>query len=312
MTIIRHTRSLSLALNGRGISTISNLPGKLVHYIIADSLHELGDFARTSKLKSSSSSNHWDMGLGLDRAISYCFTGDEEGVKASDELLSRMEEHIQMPSTRAIWTDEVSGAFPNIPAYIAGQPLNMRTRQRAQTESAPLAIMVDLGISAAISAQQVRNRGTAILALVRALSAHRPIELWAMDFGSADDGAATAYSFGHSRISNAVCCAAKIETSPLDLSTACYALTHPAFVRQVLFGLEEKYHDFRGGWPFRINRALSRHEMEVLCAPMWPHVSETLALPGLHVADQSMTDPEAWLKRQLAEHDPLKLEETID
>jgi hypothetical protein len=49
--------------------------------------------------------------------------------------------------------------------------------------------------------------------------------------------------------------------------------------------------------------------MEVLLAPMFPHVSETLALPGLHLADQSMTDPESWLKRQLAEHDPLKLEE---
>jgi hypothetical protein len=307
MTIIRHTRELKTTTTGRGIHTIPNLPGKSVHYIIAQSLSELGEFARTSKLRKSPSSSYWDMDLGLDRAISYCFTGDLSAVAASDDLLARMEEHITMPSTRAIWADDVCGAFPNIPAYISGQPLNMRTRIKTQIDSAPLAIMVDLGISAAITATQVRNRGTAILALVRALSAHRPIELWAMDFGSADDG-----SSAYGRTSNAVCVAAKIETSPLDLSSACYALTHPAFVRQVLFGLETKYHDFQGGWPFRINRALSRHEMEVLCAPMWPHVSETLALPGLHVADQSMTDPEAWLKRQLAEHDPLKLEEKID
>jgi hypothetical protein len=307
MTIVRHTRVLSATTTGRGISTIPGLIGKSIHYIIAQSPSELGDFARSSKLRASPSSPYWDMGLGLDRAIDYCFTGDLSAVAASDDLLSRMEEHITMPSTRALWTDDVAGAFPNIPAYIAGQPLNMRTRVKHQIDSAPLAIMVDLGISAAINATQVRNRGTAILALVRALSAHRPIELWAMDFGGADESGA---SYG--RTSNAVCIAAKIETSPLDLSSACYALTHPAFVRQILFGLEEKYHDFRGGWPFRINRALSRHEMEVLCAPMWPHVSETLALPGLHVADQSMTDPEAWLKRQLAEHDPLKLEETID
>jgi len=304
----RHTRVLTPTTTGRGISTIPNLPGKSIHYIIAQSLSELGEFARASMLRSSSSSSYWDMNLGMKGAIDYCFTGDLSAVEQSDALLHKMEEHITMPSTRALWTDDVAGAFPNIPAYIAGQPLNMRTRTKHQIDSAPLAIMVDLGISAAINATQVRNRGTAILALVRALSAHRPIELWAMDFGSADDGTS---SFSY-KGSNAVCCAAKIETSPLDLSSACYALTHPAFVRQILFGLEEKYHDFRGGWPFRINRALSRHEMEVLCAPMWPHVSETLALPGLHVADQSMTDPEAWLKRQLSEHDPLKLEETID
>jgi hypothetical protein len=162
--------------------------------------------------------------------------------------------------------------------------------------------MVDLGISAAITAQQVRNRGVAILALVRALSAHRPIELWAIDFGSADDGLS-------GRKSNAVCCGAKIETSPLDLSTACYALTHPAFVRNILFSLEEKHHDFRGGWPFRVNRALTRMEMEMLLRPVMTHTAETLALPGLHLADQSMTDPEAWLKRQLLEHDPLVLDE---
>jgi hypothetical protein len=310
LTIIRHTRILQPVLNGRGISTIPGLPGRAVHYIIAGSLGELGEFARASNLPNKSSYADWDNNLGIQKAISYCFTGDLSGVAASDALLERMEEHITMPSTRAIWTDDVTGAFPNIPAYISGQPLNMRQRVKAQIDSAPLAIMVDLGISAAISAAQVRNRGAAILALVRALSAHRPIELWAMDFGSADDSSSSSLHFGHAS-SNCVCVAAKIETSPLDLSSACYALTHPAFVRNVLFGLEEKYHDFRGGWPFRLNRALTRHEMEVLCAPMWPHVSETLALPGLHVADESMTNPEAWLRRQLSEHDPLKLEEVV-
>jgi len=307
MTIIRHTRSLSPVLNGQGISTIPGLVGRSVHYILAQSPSELGDFARRSNLPNKYASADWNMNIDTEAAINLCFTGDQSAVAASDALLSRMEEHITMPSTRAIWTDDVSGAFPNIPAYIAGQPLNMRTRTKHQVDSAPLAIMVDLGISGGISSAQVRARGIAILALVRALSAHRPIELWAMDFGAADESTAS-----YSRGPNAVCVAAKIETSPLDLSAASYCLTHPAFVRNILFGLESKYHDFIGRWPFGINRALSRHEMEVLCAPMWPHVTETLALPGLHLADESMTNPEAWLKRELAEHDPLKLEETID
>jgi hypothetical protein len=301
--MIRHTRTLQPSTSGRGITTIPALAGRSCHYIIAESLTELGQFARASNLPDKPSYGDWSNGLSVQKAIDYCFTGDTSAVPASDLLLSKMEEHILMPSTRALWTDDVAGAFPNIPAFIAGQPLNMRTRVKHQIDSAPLAIMVDLGISAAISAAQVSNRGTAILALVRALSAHRPIELWAMDFGAADEG-----GMG---LPNCVVVAARISTTPLDLSTASYALTHPAFVRQVLFSLETKYHNFVGGWPFRLNRALSRHEMEVLCAPMWPHVSETLALPGLHVADQSMRDPEAWLKRQLSEHDPLKLEEVV-
>lgn len=295
--MIRATRTLQPAGPGRGATSLGPFLGRSFHAILTESLRELGQLARDSKLPEKGySSRDWDFNLGVERAVDYCFTGDTAAVEESDKLLSQMEEHMQMPSTRTLWTDDVTGAFPNIPAYLAGVPLNMRQRVRVQIDSAPLCIMVDLGISAAISAAQVRNRGIAILALTRALSAHRPIELWAGDFGD-------------SRGTDAVFIAAKIETSPLNLAEASYALTHPAFVRNVLFGLETKHHDFTGGWPFRLNRALTRLEMEVLLAPLFSHVTETLCLPGLHVADESMTNPLQWLKRQLAEHDPLKLEE---
>jgi hypothetical protein len=222
MTILRHTHSIQ-ATGGQGepnthSTALSPYIGRKCHYIIAQSLTELGDFAKTSNLKSSSyASPSWDFNLGLPKAIDYCFTGDISAVAESDALLARMEEHIHMPSTRATWTDDVSGAFPNIPAFLSGQPLNMRQRVKVQIDSAPLAIMVDLGISGGISAQQVRNRGIAILALTRALSAHRPIELWACDFGAADE------QNGYGSKTNAVLVAAKIETSPLDLAAASYA-----------------------------------------------------------------------------------------
>ena len=311
MNILRHTHTIR-ATGGKGdpnthATCLTPFIGRSCYYIIAQSLTELGSFAKQSSIKSTGySSPDWDFKLGLEKAIDYCFTGDTSAVAESDALLARMEEHIQMPSTRAHWESAVAGAFPDIPAFLSGQPLNMRMRTKVQTESAPIAIMVDLGISGGISAQQVRNRGIAILALTRALAAHRPVELWALDFGAADEGGS---SFGRSSKSNAVCVAAKIETSPLDLAAASYALTHPAFVRQVLFGLETHYHDFVGGWPFSLGRALTRMEMEMLLRPVFTHVQETLALPGLHLADQSMNDPEGWLRKQLAEHDPLVLDQ---
>lgn len=300
MAIIRHTR----AAPGHGSTSLGRFIGRSIHYIIAPSLSEMGQFARESNLpKKNSGGSWWDLGISTEQAISMCFTGDTSAVEASDALLSKMEEHTNMPSTRSIWYDDVSGAFPNIPAYIAGQPLNMRQRQKVQIDSAPLAIMVDLSVSGAINAQQVRNRGVAILALTRALSAHRPIELWAMDLGAADEGRGTPV--------NCVVMATKIETSPLDLSAASYALCHPGFLRQLYFPLESKHHGFIGGWPFNNNsRALTAHETAVIIAPMFTHVAETLCLPGLHVADKSMTDPEAWLRTQLSIHDPLRLEES--
>lgn len=276
--------------------------GRLVHYIIADSIGELGRFASESNLPGSYSAPSWDMNLGIKGAIELCTKGDLSAVPESDALLAKLESYTAMPSTRAVWRDDVAGYFPNVPAYLAGSPMSMRRRVREENTSAPLAIIPDLGISGGITALQTRARGTAILALTRALSGCRPIELWAADMGAADE-------HGPYSQRNCVVVACRIQTTPLDLSSACYALTHPAFVRQVLFGLEGKYHGFIGGWPFGIGRALKRDEMERIMAPAFPQVSETLCLPGLHLTDESVTNPLAWLKRQIAEHDPLKLED---
>jgi len=280
-------------------------PGRLNHFIIADSLGEIGDFARTSNLRPNTSSPNWDFGLGLEKAIQFCFTGDTSQVSKSDEMLERLEAHIEMPSTRTQWIDDVAGYFPNIPAHLAGVPASMRRRSRQESISAPLAIIVDLSISAGITAAQAQRRGITILALARALSARRPIELWVGDMGAADERAA----FGGSRSTNCVSIFTRIETTPLDLASSCYALTHPAFLRQVLFQLEEKYHNFMGGWPFRLGRALKRTEMESLLAPAFPQVTSTLCIPGLHIADDTVNNPEAWLIREIKLHDPLALQD---
>jgi hypothetical protein len=144
-----------------------------------------------------------------------------------------------------------------------------------------LAIIADVTTSASVSGGDIQRRGAAILALVRVLSTRRPIELWAGTMVDADNGRNAVYTF------------ARIETSPLDLATACFALAHPAFPRHLCYGLA-RLHGYAGRWPYDKN---SRHRdhMAAILAPAFSHATQTLCLPSLHAADQSCTNPEAWL-----------------
>jgi hypothetical protein len=110
----------------------------------------------------------------------------------------------------------------------------------------------------------------------------------------------------HSR--NCIVILCRIEAAPLDLSTASYCLAHPAFYRQVCFGLSYVLHHYQGHWPFG-RGTLSRSETEQILAPVMSHVSETLVLPGIHILDECVQNPEAWITRNLSEHDPLKLQD---
>ena len=70
----------------------------------------------------------------------------------------------------------MTGGVPNVAAYLAGQPLNMRQRHRRESPKGPLLVCYELTGTAGISA----HYGAAMMALVRLLAASRPIELWTL------------------------------------------------------------------------------------------------------------------------------------
>jgi hypothetical protein len=104
-------------------------------------------------------------------------TGDTALVAEADKFLSQIED--QMPVSRG-WRniDDVVGAVPNVPAFLAGHPQCMRRRAHVAKDTAPLAIYMDLTSSGGISAEKVERRGVVLLALARLLVEHRPVELW--------------------------------------------------------------------------------------------------------------------------------------
>lgn len=217
-------------------------------------------------------------------ALAWCETGNLDGVEKADALLSRFET-LAFATHAKGWREDVSGAIPNVPAFIAGHPLNMRRREKIENAAAPITIFCDIFASCSYTGEQITKRGAAVLALVRILSMRRPVELWL--------GGCAAHRSENGKL---VAPVVKIDTAPLDLARAAYALTHPAFLRRVAFRCDYLLEGGAHVPPFK----------ESLRAPLAPLLgdAETLILPPLIGCNDgenklSWTNPEQWIIRQI-------------
>lgn len=268
------------------------------YWRLFDSVSELGDFAQANcatKDNYRDTSRSWNGNTSGDQCARYCRDGDLSRVASSDALLTRFE-RFAFETERQHWVDDVCGGFPNVPAFLSGHPLAMRRRIADKDGAAPLAVIVDLTTSAGISAEAIERRGAAILALVRLLTMRRPVELWA--------GAITGAGANDRDLCGVF---AKIETAPLDLATAAFAMTHPGFSRRLCYAIADKEAGFVGAWPYR-NHAVSREHMRAICAQAFTHSADTLAIPPAHIGDMIDKDPEGWIEARLAELAPAQLE----
>jgi hypothetical protein len=265
------------------------------HFLLFDSTDDLAGYIAEQKRDNSEVRGHIDRLSGekfvgfktYNQTLDGIVAGDLDGVAKSDALLAKMED-VALPTTRKAWADDVCGSFANVPAFVAGHPLAMRRRIRVENEAAPLAIVVDLTTSASISADKIAKRGAAILALVRALSARRPIELWVGTGLDADNYRNAIYVF------------ARIETAPLDLARAAHMLTCPSVPRLGFYALSRAY-GYGGSWPYGKGNASFKH-METIVAPAFSHVGETLCIPAIYGTDPLVNNPEGWVRRMLQEH----------
>lgn len=270
--------------------------GRTDNYLTFDSPAELADYAADRAADNSHLTRGPSGFFGPDtgkEALRKARTGDDlAGVPASDALLEKFE-RFTFETARKAWADDVCGSIPNVPAFIAGHPLAMRRRIRQDSASAPVAIIADLTMSAMITARQIASRGAAILALVRILSARRPVELWA--------GCMMGAGVGDRDLSAVFC---RIETTPLDLATAAYVMTSASFPRRLCYGLASAEHGFSGHWPYsNDHKAPKTHGLQIIRRAL-EHVTEALYVPPIYADDLIATAPEQWIEEQLAALSP--------
>lgn len=210
--------------------------------------------------------------------------GDESLVRQSEELLNQlMDVTTEIQANR--WTPNPYGAYPVVPEYLAGTPNCMRHLTMVDADLPPTTVYVCLGASAAIRHEALIKRGVAILALVMKLQAIRPIELVVM---SGD------YSLGTAVV-------IKINTKPLDLATACFALADPSFLRVVTFSVLAEMQN-------------NKYIGAVVPVSVWKElldIQETdLVIPGVvSEHEDPIIDPVKWINEQLARFQHGEVEE---
>lgn len=265
---------------------------RINHFMIG----QLPDFIETARGAVGKSSiptlpTGWNGNVSAARALELCEKGDMAIVEKSNKYLKKLEALMPPPSARHAITDDVTGAFPNVPAMLAGQPLNMRRRVARESEYSPLTVIVALDCLSVVKADQMRERGLAALALVRAVSSIRPVELWV---GSTVQGAA---------LNSSASTYFQIPTTPLDLARAAHLIGHPSTLRILLHSIAVKHF----GTPSSIPLAFDVDEEKVIkahkhiVAQAFPRDGLVMSLPRVNLADLVIADPIKWLHTKIME-----------
>lgn len=227
-------------------------------------------------------------GMNYDEFAKKVVVGDNDLVEESEKYLRLVEDQVPMSLG---WrnVDDVVGAVPNVPAYLAGHPQCMRRRERVMRDTTPLAIYMDLTSSGGISTHKVQKRGVVLLALVRRLVEHRSVELWV--------GA----SLGGGSRSGAGTVMWRIDTAPLDLARAAFYVGATVMSRGFGYKLCQDELGTGGSWPFHNYDYHCRTAKERLGKVVFPG-QEILYVPPIMLGDELTDDPVGWVKRVIAEY----------
>lgn len=218
-------------------------------------------------------------------AVRKAVNGDTAHVSEAEKFLEDVLFQIDVP--RAEWQNSFAGAFPMVPAAVAGHPENMRRRVEVTHDRTPLRIFVDATSSGGIDPDDLVKRGIVYVALAVAMGAVRPVELYLVN------------ALGGRRTGVNVI---RLGQSPIDLSMVCNAMTSVALTRSLGYAWCGEMAGTGGHWAWEIypmdkgrgsysekmRRALGCTEHDLFVPPFFLH-------------DEAVKDPVAFLKRTVEE-----------
>lgn len=217
-------------------------------------------------------------------SLAFCKTGGNAALVAeSEKLIDKID--AQLPETaHRHWQQSVIGAFPCVPAYLAGEPESMWSLADDVSPHAPIRVYVCTTSSAAVKKEDFMRRGTAILAFTLMAARSRPVELY------------TYTAIGNPGTDMFV--VAKLPSHPMMLSEVCYALTSAGFARILAYGYAMHHWGYRDGWG---DSTISDGHRA------GPHVRKALGMEPddvhigpIHYEDQCLTDPVGFVNSELS------------
>lgn len=221
-------------------------------------------------------------GPEVQKGMEIMLNGDETYVEKAQSIVDKLTLEVETP--RREWYREVYGYYPDIPAYLRGEPANMWMTRRTNDERTPIHLFVGLTSSANIPREKLVERGAALAAFCIAMGNIRPVVITPFVCLSSTD-----------RRRNMLI-SWDISTQPMVLSEV-MSLTRPEVTRYI--GIEACRHQFgqeayrdpgfhRDSW----DEALMRKHLNAR--------DEDLYLPPIYGDDPLLDDPVKWIQDNIA------------
>jgi len=157
-----------------------------------------------------------------------CLAGWHDGARQAEEIARRLS--LSIPQRPRLARHSIAGAVPNVPRFLAGDPLHMRALRMDDSSRRPVVtLLADASMSAMIDASHALLTASVQAAIVDAIEAAGfQVELFGCYRG-------THTGFTPGVID--VCWRIKEAGASLDLPRLAFAAGHPAMVRRLVFAL---------------------------------------------------------------------------
>ena len=203
--------------------------------------------------------------------------GNLDLIPQAEALLDQIDAELELDSP--VWQGSVAGAFPDVPAFLSGDPECMRARVMQANEKAPVRVFVCTTSSCGVSAETLLKRGIAALALVMQLVKQgRPIELWTftkLDGNGAHEGNS--------------CFMVRMPTAPVDMARIAHCLSACSFDRAIGMTFGRNVTGFKGSW------AAEKDPRKLVNA-----APSDIVLGESRYGDDIIERPVDWIRQQLA------------
>jgi hypothetical protein len=260
-----------------------------------DTIDEFADYFAPQAGRGYGDSQ-WQGGMNDYQAITAARNGHLESVALSEQYLNKFE-GLSFQARKWTTVDAIAGGAPNVGAHLAGSPLSMRRRKRIMAEHAPLTIFLDVVSSASISANYLKKRGAAILALSRMLGATRPVQVYVVGgMGSYRD---------YNDTGNGFCMVKMPEIT--DLSRSAFCMAHPAAARGMLYGCCERVNSrVTGSWAFNNVERYRTLGLKIYAEAVQANVADCLYVAPPYSGEEAR-NVEEWLVEMLAKYGAAEL-----
>lgn len=190
-------------------------------------LAAFGRECKERRLYNPSASDDWAGGTA-EQAYNFCERGDVSRVPDAERIVERLDDSIDSEGLVQRWEPSVVGAFPLVPAYLAGTPESMLTKNDVPDARGDVEIWANTTVSAKCSAHDMMRRGVVTLAFAMALSRVRNVRIVLY---STCNSSNVAIRLG----------------SPIDYSEVCAAFCQPSITRRLIYG-HARPDGFHGKW----------------------------------------------------------------